>query len=173
MKTIETTITYLQMNSVPDLANVPSPKGEHVLMKLKKPTLAYYKYLYSAVGGAWLWWERNEMEEEKLKSIIKDPAVSIFVLYVDGGPGGYFELDYREAPEMELAYFGLIPELIGKGYGKYLINAAIREAWSHDLSRFWVHTCNLDHPNAINLYQKAGFELYNQHTELINDPRVV
>ena len=111
------------------------------------------------------------MSDDELKVIINDEKVHIFVLYVDGAPGGYFELDYRNTPTMELAYFGLIPELIGKGYGAYLLNAAIHEAWSNDPSRLWVHTCNLDHPNALRLYQRAGFEVYKQETEIINNPR--
>ena len=112
------------------------------------------------------------MPDKKLKSIICDEFVYIFVLYIGGQPGGYFELDYRNKPEMELAYFGLFPDFIGKGYGAYLLKAAIHEAWSNNLSRFWVHTCNLDHPNALRLYQRFGFEVYKQEVELINDPKM-
>ena len=112
------------------------------------------------------------MPDKKLESIISDKAVYIFALYIGGQPGGYFELDYRNEPEMELAYFGLFPEFIGKGFGAYLLKAAILEAWSNNLSRFWVHTCNLDHPNALRLYQRFGFEVYNQEVELINEPKM-
>lgn len=170
-KKIETTITFLEMKKAPAFSP-PHPIGRYVLMKLRNPSLSFYRYLYSEVGKSWLWWERNVMSDDELKVIINDEEVHIFVLYVDGAPGGYFELDYRNTPTMELAYFGLIPELIGKGYGAYLLNAAIHEAWSNDPYRLWVHTCNFDHPNALRLYQRAGFEVYKQETKIINNPRV-
>tara|TARA_B100001123_G_C14889803_1_gene859394 strand:+ start:53 stop:595 length:543 start_codon:yes stop_codon:yes gene_type:complete len=171
-KKLKTTITYLQMKCAPTLPPLPNPSRQYALMKLDNPTVQFYRYLYSGVGHSWLWWERNVMPDKKLESIISDKAVYIFALYIGGQPGGYFELDYRNEPEMELAYFGLFPEFIGKGFGAYLLKAAILEAWSNNLSRFWVHTCNLDHPNALRLYQRFGFEVYNQEVELINEPKM-
>ena len=95
----------------------------------------------------------------------------MFVLYAGGEPAGYAELDRRSAPDIELAYFGLLPEFIGRTLGPWLLHWAIDAAWAREPQRLWVHTCSLDHPRAIALYQRAGFVPYKQERKLIPDPR--
>ena len=108
--------------------------------------------------------------DEALAAIIRDARVEIYVLYCDGAPAGYAELDFRKKGEVELAYFGLIPEYIGRGLGGYMLDWAIDTAWSRRPGRVWVHTCTLDHPAALAVYQKAGFVAYDQETVTIPDP---
>jgi GNAT superfamily N-acetyltransferase len=93
------------------------------------------------------------------------------VLYVLGVPAGYVELDARIKPEIEIGYFGLLPDFIGQKLGPYLLSFAVHEAWRRRPSRLWVHTCSLDHPSALGLYQRLGFVPYKQETELADDPR--
>jgi GNAT superfamily N-acetyltransferase len=112
------------------------------------------------------------MDNKTLRAIIHDPAVSIHVLYFDGVPAGYVELDSRVDREIELAYFGLLPEFIGRGLGSWLLNWALDTAWNREPSRIWVNTCNLDHPKALPCYQRAGFEPYRQEFIRIRDPRL-
>ena len=81
------------------------------------------------------------------------------------------ELDYRVSDEVELAYFGLFPEQMGRGFGPWLLGWAVETAWASGPSRLIVNTCNLDHPKAIIVYQRAGFSPYQQETCTMNDPR--
>jgi GNAT superfamily N-acetyltransferase len=157
----------------PPTRPVPAPPAiPHAIIRADNITLSFYRYLYGTVGADNLWWERRVMSDAQLREKICTEAVDIFVLHVSGTPAGYFELkEERPTAVIELAYFGLIPEFIGRGFGKYLLRAAIDEAWRRGIDRLWVHTCDLDHKNALPLYQKAGFEPYRQETQRITDPR--
>ena len=93
------------------------------------------------------------------------------MLYVSGAPAGYTELDRRKENEIEVAYCGLVPDFIGQGLGTYFLNWTIDTAWRYRPGRLWVHTCNLDHPRALQTYQRAGFVPYKQETKVIDDPR--
>jgi len=170
--TLEVTITYLEMHRRPGSGLRPSLHEPIAILQARQPTLSFYRYLYCHVGEPWLWYERRAMDNETLRAIIHDPAVSIHVLYFDGVPAGYVELDSRVDHEIELAYFGLLPEFIGRGLGPWLLNWALDTAWNREPSRIWVNTCNLDHPKALLCYQRAGFEPYRQEFTRIRDPRL-
>lgn len=86
--------------------------------------------------------------------------VEIYVLYVGGVPAGYAEIDLRQEPDIALAYFGIMPDFIGQRLGSFFLNWIIDKAWSYHPQRFWLHTCTLDHPKALAVYQKAGFVAY-------------
>ncbi len=170
--TLEVMITYLEMRRRPSRSlRLPAPEGTAIL-QAHQPTVSFYRYLYCHVGEPWLWYERRAMDNETLRAIIHDPAVSIHVLYINGVPAGYVELDSRVNHEIELAYFGLLPEFIGRGLGPWLLNWALDTAWNREPSRIWVNTCNLDHPKALLCYQQAGFEPYRQEFIQIRDPRL-
>ncbi len=159
------------MRSAPSHPNI-LPSGHKVaLVRAERPTVSFYRYLYNTIGEDWLWWERRALSDAELAAVIHHPNVEIFVLYIDGVPAGFSELDLRIEAEVELAYFGLIPEFIGRGLGRYLLGWTIDEAWQRTPERVWLHTCNFDHPKAIATYQKAGFAPYKQETTTIEDPR--
>ncbi|MEQ9606441.1 MAG: GNAT family acetyltransferase [Kiloniellaceae bacterium] len=167
------TITYLEMTERPAIAPVHPPiKTKFALMQAERPTVAFYRYLYNTVGGDWRWWLRRQMSDEELAGILADDRVEVFVLYVDGAPAGYFELDRREAPTIGLAYFGLMPHVVGRGLGRFLLYSAIEQAWSYDPERLTVNTNTMDHPRALPLYQKMGFVPYRQEEEEIFDPAI-
>ena len=170
--TLDVTITYLEMRRRPSNSlRLPTPERTAIL-QAHQPTVSFYRYLYCHVGEPWLWYERRAMDNETLRAIIHDPAVSIYVLYFDGVPAGYVELDNRVDHEIELAYFGLLPEFIGRGLGPWLLDWTLDTAWDREPSRIWVNTCNLDHPKALLCYQQAGFEPYRQEFIQIRDPRL-
>jgi GNAT superfamily N-acetyltransferase len=75
----------------------------------------------------------------------------------EGGPAGYFELREHDDASVEIAYFGLLPDFIGRGWGKYLLTRAVQIAWDLGATRVWLHTCTLDHPAALPNYLKRGF----------------
>ncbi len=168
---IETVITYLEMTEPPAAPPPPPPLVKLALLKADEPTVSFYRFLYNTVGGPWSWYERRLMDDETLAAIVQSADVEIYVLYVGGVPAGYGELDFHENPDVELAYFGLMPEFIGRRLGWYFLRAMIDEAWSRKPDRLWVNTCTLDHPSALKMYLRAGFVSYRQETETIVDPR--
>lgn len=162
----DVTITYMQMFARPRGLSVAAPEDGLAIVQAVPPTISFYRYLYDTVGGGWEWRDRRLMSDAQLGAIVRHPLVETHVLYAAGTPAGYAELDRRQADEIELAYFGLMPEFIGRGLGKFLLNWAIDRAWSYGPKRFWVHTCTLDHPRALPNYLGAGFEPYKTECKL-------
>jgi len=167
-------VTYLEMTKPPRIQHQSRRTENLSIIRTHRPTIGFYRYLYQAVGEDWLWYERQQMSDHELEQIITDPDVRIYVLYVNGTPAGYSEIDCRKPQRngIELAYFGLIPDFIGRGLGGYFLRWSVGKAWSLEPKRLWVHTCNFDTPHAIATYQKAGFTAYKQETTLIDDPRL-
>lgn len=159
------TVTSLQMFGPPNRNKQRTPPPYTSIMRAIKPSVSFYRYLYNNVGGPWFWYERRQMDDETLRQIIQNPAIEVYVAYLNGVPAGYAELDCRFTPTIELAYFGLMSEFIGLGLGAYLLDWIIDRAWSYEPARFWVHTCTLDHPRALDVYQKAGFKIYKTETQ--------
>lgn len=164
-------VVELEMTA-PQMLRLPPPAGlKLALLRAEKPTVSFYRYLYDAVGGPWLWVDRKRLSDEALALLIQDEQVEIYVLYAAGVPAGYAELDLRPMPDIQLAYFGLMPEFIGRGLGPWLLQAALAEAWRRGPAKVKVSTCNLDHPKALAVYQRAGF-IPVARREVLFDPRV-
>jgi len=119
--------------------------------------LARYRRLYRDVGRTWYWHERLKWTDQELESYLADPNVRVWELLVDGESAGYFELYRHAAGDVEIHYFGLMPQYIGRGLGGMLLERAVREAWNFGGTRVWLHTCTLDSPNALPGYQARGF----------------
>jgi GNAT superfamily N-acetyltransferase len=156
--------TYLQMFSNPRQV-VPRPRDDLAVIRATKPTLAYYRFLYGAVGKDWNWTSRKKLSDIALARIIHDPRDEVHVLYVDGVPAGFAELDRRVEGEVEISQFGLMSGFIGRGLGKYFLNWTVLRAWSYNPRRLWLHTCTEDHPSALPNYLKAGFAIYKEDTK--------
>jgi GNAT superfamily N-acetyltransferase len=167
---LEVTITHLEMRARPR-RHSHNLQRTVALLRAVQPPLHFYRYLYETVGAPWLWYERRVMDDDELATIVHDPGVEVFVLYADGCPAGYAELDARRMPDVEIAYCGLVPDFIGEGLGIYLVDHAVELAWEHEPERVWVHTCTLDHPRALLVYQRAGFTPFKEETTWIDDPR--
>jgi GNAT superfamily N-acetyltransferase len=171
---LECTVTYLEMRAPPKLPPLVPPTDSRLKLaplRAERPTVSFYRYLYEAVGRPWKWKDRIALNDEELATIVQDDEVEIYVLYANGVPAGYAELDLRRRPEVNLAYFGLLPEFIGQGLGAYFLNWTVRRAWKHGPSRFTVNTNNFDHPRALPLYQKMGFVSLARRTVWI-DPEL-
>jgi ribosomal protein S18 acetylase RimI-like enzyme len=172
---LDVTISYLEMTAPPARAPAKPPQTPLplALQRLHRPTVSYYRYLQHGVGDPWLWWERRVMPDEALEAIIRDEAVEIYVLSEGAVPAGFVELDFRAMPaRAEIAYFGLLPDWIGRALGPYLLNWAVDCAWSRDPrpEALTVNTCTLDHPKALSAYQKAGFQVTARETKQVPDP---
>ena len=160
--TVLVTVTYLKMTSPDQRAAVPGWGEPVTIQRAERPTVSFYRYLYDTVGADWDWHERRRLSDEALAAIVNDDAVEVYVLYVRGVPAGYAELDRRVEGEVEIAYFGLMPDYIGRGLGPSLLDWALERAWSYGPRRVWLHTCSLDHPKALAVYRSAGFEVYDR-----------
>lgn len=163
LQTPDTLVTsYLEMTQHsqfrPSYLNDPRVK----IIRMDRVDVSFYRFLYSEVGGPWRWRDRLVISLDELHSAIADPNVSVHVLYVDGVPAGYVELS-KQGESTEVAYFGLRPDYMGRGYGKHLLSYGIARAWADGAERVFVHTCNLDGPHAMENYLKRGFCVY--HTE--------
>jgi GNAT superfamily N-acetyltransferase len=170
---IDVVVTYLEMTELPTRATVPLPAGIRLaVMRAEAPSTEFYRFLYDQVGDPWFWYERKEMDDSALAAILNDPAVELYLLHVAGVPAGFAEIDRRQAPEVALAYFGLIPRYTGRGLGWYFLNWAIDTAWTGGTTRLTVNTCTLDHPKALQIYQRAGFTPLRQEHLQILDPRL-
>lgn len=161
MATAEITVYYLEMLSHARRELAPPRDGLSVV-QAKKPTVAFYRFLYNTVGQAYNWHSRGRLSDAELAAQIQDPLNEVYVLYAEGTPAGFAEMVWRAKDDIELIQFGLMPEFIGQGLGKWFLQWSIDKAWSRQPRRFWLHTCTLDHPAALPNYLKAGFKLFNQ-----------
>lgn len=168
---IAAVVTYLEMRSRPERGSIASPEGVSV-RRVPQPDLNWYRDLFRRVGQDWLWFSRLRMSDEELKATIQDERVDVFVLSHQGEDKGLLEIDRRAMPEIELKFFGLSRDLVGKGFGSYLMSIAIDQAWSHNPERFFVHTCTNDSQRALAFYVKSGFVPYARGIEIAGDPRL-
>ena len=164
-------VTYLEMRSPPEQEIPASPLS---LKRVEVPQPEHYRELFRLVGAPWLWFSRLILDDAHLASIIQHPKVELYsVLDENGREAGMVELDFREAGECELAFVGLVPELSGKGHGRWLLAQAISRGWREGVDRVHVHTCSLDHPAALAAYRRAGFTPYKRAIERFPDPRLL
>ena len=153
--------THLEMHK-PPAKRTQMPSGPRLaLMRTQDMPLAFYRHLYEQIGKAHHWTDRRHLDDDALSSLIHAKSTEIWVLYYDGSPAGYFELDMARLPnEAELAYFGLAPDFQGRGLSRFFLSEAIFAAFAHQPGRLVVHTNVLDSPRALQLYQKLGFAPY-------------
>lgn len=161
--TVKTRVTYLEMKSMPDIP-MKEPHAS-VILHAKPMSVGFYRYLFHAVGDDVGWADRKTLNDKDLSAVITHEAVDIYVMYVHGVPAGFAELDRREEPDIEIKYFGLMPEFRGKGLGGYFLKWTIRQAWTFHPKRLWLHTNDRDHPAALGNYIRHGFTVYDEKTE--------
>jgi GNAT superfamily N-acetyltransferase len=149
--------TYLEMSSPGDLRPASVPADAPRLERLEDCSVSFFRYLYAEVGRAYHWTDRLSWSDEAVRDHLARPDVSLWLLTWKACPAGYFELRRHEDESVEVAYFGLLPEYVGRGWGGHLLTLSVRAAWSTGPSRVWLHTCTLDHPAALPNYQKRGF----------------
>jgi GNAT superfamily N-acetyltransferase len=168
---VATIVTHLEMRDRPKPA--PIPPAPLRLVPWKQPDIDTYRMLFRRVGAPWLWFSRLVMADAELAAIIHDPAVEVYAVTDPRGTEvGLLELDFRSLPNCELGFFGLVPELNGKGLGRWLMAQAKSLAWRKGVERFWVHTCTLDSPAALGFYIRSGFVPYGREIETFADPRI-
>ena len=166
---VATIITHLEIGAKPAL---PITESSLTLESWPNPPVAEYCALFRKVGEPWLWISRLLMDADELKPILDDPAVEISIVRDGQEPVGFIELDFRVAGQCEIAFFGLVPAMNGKGHGRWMMNQALELAWRDDIERVWLHTCTQDSPRALPFYQQCGFRIFRQQIDMMEDPRL-
>ena len=154
---ITVTVTFLRMDP-PPLSFPPAIPGKTHTERAMTPTVGFYRYLYNTVGADYVWWLRRIMPDADLARLLGESGLEIHVLYKDGEPAGFFELDARYGATVNLSYFGLMPHMIGTGSGPGFLRQAIDAAWRSGPRTVTVNTCTADHPRALPNYVRAGFK---------------
>jgi GNAT superfamily N-acetyltransferase len=171
-KKLANVATRLDMRELPKREMLWWPADLH-LQPAATTDLKTYRQLFRAVGENLLWFSRIKMSDEKLLATLQDPGTESFTLMRGKTVLGMLELNFRDMPDCELSFFGVVPDEVGKGTGRALIDEAIRRAFAKPITRLWLSTCTLDHPKAMSFYRKAGFTPYARFLEVHNDPRHV
>src|SRR2546429_2160719 len=161
---IEVTRTYLEMRALSKLngAKLDDPRIE--IEEQRECSVKLFRFLYAEVGKNYHWIDRLPWTDEQIVAHLNKPENSIWLMTRDGETAGYFELRKCEDGSVELAYFGLMPQFLGRGLGKHLLTCATEQAWADGANRVWLHTCTLDDPAALPNYLKRGFRAFK--TEL-------
>ena len=158
---MQVTRTYLQLTDRSDFRPAFGDFPDVRIRRVDAPTPALYRSCYRTVGAAFHWRDRWDWSDEEIRGHLADPAIQLYVAERDGRLAGWYELR-RVADEdsVEIAYFGIVPGEFGRGFGKHLLSQAVLDAWALGPRRVWLHTCTLDHPNALPNYRARGFAPY-------------
>ena len=152
------------MRSPEQLRPKPCEDARFQIREETKRDWRFNRYLYFRVGEQWEWIDKRPWTDQQWKQYANAPELRTFAACYDDIVAGYYELRRDTEDAMEIAYLGLLPEFIGRGFGGALLTSAIKEAWSRHggiaPTRVWVHTCNRDHPQALANYQARGLVVY-------------
>ncbi len=158
---IDVTITYLEMTSPEHFRPASMASNNVVVRKVGVPTPAINHFFFLNVGRPWQWYSRLKWTLTDWEKWVGKIEVTTWIGYIQDTPFGYFELERQDA-NLEIVFFGLLPQFIGKGLGRYLLSEAINVSWWSNPQRVWLHTCSLDHPSALKHYQDRGFVVYKE-----------
>jgi len=165
-------VTYLEMLERPS-EPFSASRTDITLERWNSPELEEYKELFRRVGADWIWFGRLIKSDEQLAALLAEPTRENYLPKKDGSAIGTLELNFEDPENVEIAYFGLIPEAIGGGAGRWLMGQALDIAWHRpETRRVWLHTCTADSPQALGFYQSCGFKPFKRAVELADDPRL-
>jgi len=162
-------VTFLRMDTPPHDKAPPLPTNAEV-RRDRWCTVKQYREMYNTVGQQYVWWLRRMVPDHALAAMLRDTRVSIHVLYLDGETAGFYELDRTPWPTVNLSYFGLMPNAIGRGLGYAFLRHAVDTSWAFGPRAVTVNTCTADHKRALPTYLRAGFRPIRQVREEWNVP---
>ena len=156
---------YLQISSIQDLNKVTEPIGDYSLNLLEPKNFQLNKFFYKNIGKKHKWIDRLVWKESQWIDYVSNKNVKTYVFKFKNNLAGFFELiSHSEKKEVEIAYFGLLEEFQNKNLGSYLLSQAIQKSFKGCVKRVWVHTCSLDHKNALNNYIARGMKIFKTET---------
>ena len=160
--------SYLEINSPKDLKEVQKPSSDYSLKLLDPVNFQLNKFFYKNVGKKHKWIDRLVWEESKWIEYVSNKNVKTYIFKKENDLVGFFELlEHTEKKEIEIAYFGLLEEYHNKKLGSYLLSIAIKKSFENKIDRVWLHTCSLDHKNALNNYISRGMKIFKTETVII------
>ena len=156
---------YLELKSFKDFKEVKKPSGEYSVELANPKDFQLNKFFYKNIGKNCQWVDRLVWSELNWSEYISDERLSTYILKDKDEIAGYFELLFNgDKKESEIVYFGILEEYLGKKLGGYLLSTAIKYSFTMGYSRVWVHTCSLDHKNALNNYLSRGMKIFKSET---------
>ena len=156
---------YLEINSLKDLKEGNKPSENYSLSLIDPINFQLNKFFYKNIGKNHKWVDRLSWSEEKWINYVSSKNVQTFVFKKKDDLVGFFELIFHyEKKETEIAYFGILEEYHNKKLGSYLLSEAIKKSFKNNVKRVWVHTCSLDHKNALNNYISRGMQIFKTET---------
>lgn len=167
---VEVVRTYLELRSPAQLRPARTGDPSIAFVRRDRVSVDDYRRLYRAVGERWHWTDRNVWSDDRLAEHLASPDVTVWECVAAGESAGFFELQRQQDGSVEIAYFGLVEGVMGRGLGKAMLSRAAEEAWALAPSRVWLHTCTLDSPRALPNYKARGFEEINRETFVVQLP---
>lgn len=155
---------YLEMRLPAEFRRATKSVAGFRIERLSEPCPEINRFFYTAVGGDWYWIDKLNWNYAQWQAYVSRPEFQTWIGYLAGNPIGYFEL-LQEGDAVEIAYFGLLPQFVGRGLGGLMLTAAIEQAWAMGPARVIVDTCSLDGPAALQNYQARGFTVYDTETD--------
>jgi GNAT superfamily N-acetyltransferase len=162
---MQVTRTYLELTDPAQFRAAFGDFPDVTLAHVPNPPPKLYRHCYRTVGEAFHWRDRWNWSDAQIAAHLGDQNIQLYVATRNGSLAGWYEL--RRVPEddsVEIAYFGIVAAEFGRGFGKHLLSCAVRDAWALGPKRVWLHTCTLDHPNALPNYVARGFVPYKTET---------
>lgn len=156
---VPVTITYLEMTDPVQLRVSAADREDVEVFRIDAPSAELARSLYCDVGRDFHWTDRLVWSDQQWRDYLHRPQLEFWIACVGDVTAGYFELERQPDSAVLIAYFGLKPQFIGQGIGGWLLTSAVRRAWEMQAIRVWLHTCSLDHANALNNYLKRGFQI--------------
>ena len=153
---------FLELKDLKNLKTNSIDKNKYIIKKIK-PDFQLNKFFYKQVGKNHRWIDRLTWSDEKWINYISNRNLETYIISESCDLAGFFELLHNpELKETEISYFGLLEEYIGKGIGGYALSIAIKKSFERNIRRVWLHTCTLDHPNALKNYIARGMTVFKK-----------
>lgn len=169
-RTVQT--TWLELAS-PDQFRPPAVLPRELSLSGATPrSPELNRFFYTAIGGDWCWTDRLRWSYDDWMEWLSRPGVQTVVLAVDGIPAGYAELAQGSDGAVDIAYFGLLPQWVGRGFGSAALALVVGRAWELGATRITLNTCSLDHPHALTNYQARGFRVVRTAESVKDVPAV-
>ena len=161
----ENHIFYLEMTNPEHIKGKPKV-DELEIRYCEIKQWALNKFLYRYVGTPYRWTDKLSETDTQWQTYIEDPKLHTWIAYYKGAIAGYVEMQQQDNNNVEIVYFGLTPEFVGKGMGGYFLTYVLEQAWAlPNTQRVWLHTCTLDHPSAKSNYEARGFVHYKTEVD--------
>ena len=166
-------VTYMERTKPPQ-QTIPTPPLDGVTFTSNMNiSVELYRDLHKQVGENWLWWERLTLDNDVLEKLISHPDTVIYTLHVKKTLAGFVELDQLKKSEPAIRYFGLMPAFIGQRLGAFMMDSLVSDAWTKNIEKITLDTCDLDHPAALEFYKRHCFSEVSTEVKKAVDPRLV